>query len=781
VVVLHTSPRRIRPAGVLVALLAVPAALLVGVGPAQAATSRYVAVNDPACSDSGTGTQARPFCSIVRAAEVAVAGDTVVVSGGTYVGEVVPVNSGTSSAPITYRAATNENVVVTGGNRGFSVRSKSWITISGFQVTGTVDNGIYLKSATGITVSGNRVSFVGQPGSSSTTAQGIYLTGTKDSSLINNVTDHNSDTGIYVTTGNSGIDIRGNTSFANARGYTRAATGIDVRSPGNTVAKNVSYENEDSGIQLYNGANGTQVYGNLVYRNGDHGIDVLNSTDTVIVSNTVFENVTAGINLEGATGTAASSRGTLRNNISIDNGLGSTSTRGNVRVDASSLTGTTIDSDLVHLRISGTMFTWGTSFYSSVAALRTATGQETRGLEADPRWVAPSFGDFRLLAGSPAIDSADSGAPSQPLTDLAGAPRVDDPAMPNTGVGPRAFDDRGALEHKPVPVAVLSVTPSSGEAPLLVSADASGSSSPIGIASYAFDFGDGSAGTGPQTSASTSHSYPQVGTYTMTVTVTDTDGQSSTATAQVRARAPDEPPTAVLSVTPRSGAAPLAVTADASGSTDPDATPIDSYTFDFGDGTVVGPQPAATATHTYPAVGSFPVTVTVTDTAGNSATASDTVTVNDPNLVGNPGFETSTSGWNVSGRAGITLTRVAGGHTGSWAGQLTNTTTTTQADCTLNDAPNWIASTKAGTYRASLWVRSDTAGQVVRMRLREYNGSVFVASSPIVTATLGTTWTQLTVDITPQILGSTLDLTAYVTNAAPGPCFTADDISITLR
>ena len=79
--------------------------------------------------------------------------------------------------------------------------------------------------------------------------------------MINNTTDHNSDTGIYVTTGNSGIDIRGNTSFANARGYTRAATGIDVRSPGNTVANNVSYENEDSGIQLYNGATGTKVYG----------------------------------------------------------------------------------------------------------------------------------------------------------------------------------------------------------------------------------------------------------------------------------------------------------------------------------------------------------------------------------------------------------------------------------------------------------------------------------------------------------------------------------------
>ena len=58
-----------------------------------------------------------------------------------------------------------------------------------------------------------------------------------------------------------------------------------------------------------------------------------------------------------------------------------------------------------------------------------------------------------------------------------------------------------------------------------------------------------------------------------------------------------------------SGAAPLAVTADASASTDP--VGITGYTFSFGDGTVVGPQPGATVTHTYTAGGSFVLQVTV--------------------------------------------------------------------------------------------------------------------------------------------------------------------------
>ena len=138
----------------------------------------------------------------------------------------------------------------------------------------------------------------------------------------------------------------------------------------------------------------------------------------------------------------------------------------------------------------------------------------------------------------------------------------------------------------------------------------------------------------------------------------------------------NSPPVAALSVSPSSGNAPLPVTADASASTDTDANPIASYRFDFGDGTAaVGPQAAATATHTYTAAGSYTVTVRVTDTAGLSSTATKTVTVapaSGVNVVTNFGFESSTSGWNNNGRTGITVSRVAGGHSGDWTGLLAN-------------------------------------------------------------------------------------------------------------
>jgi len=232
-------------------------------------------------------------------------------------------------------------------------------------------------------------------------------------------------------------------------------------------------------------------------------------------------------------------------------------------------------------------------------------------------------------------------------------------------------------------------------------------------------------------------------------------------------------------VSPASGVAPLAVTADASASTDTDATPIASYIFAFGDGSApVGPQVDPTAMHTYATAGTYTVTVTVTDTAPQSSTATAPVTVA-RNLVGNPGFEVDLSGWNTSGSgAGITLVRVAGGHAGSWSARLANTSSS-PSTCTLNDSPNWVLQPSAGTYTASLWARADTAGASLKLRFREYVGQSPVGSQ-ITVATLGTSWQLVTVAYTPVQPGSsTLDFNAYVSSSPVGTCFYADDVVIT--
>ena len=185
------------------------------------------------------------------------------------------------------------------------------------------------------------------------------------------------------------------------------------------------------------------VVNNVVYRNGDHGIDNLRSVGTLIVSNTVYDSVDSGIEV------VSSSNVTLANNISVDNGNPKVRTQGNIRVDSSSASTTTVDYDLLYLSTPGVQVDWAGQQYSSLANFVAATGQEQHGLEADPKFKSAATGKFQLKAGSPAIDSANSGAPGQPDVDALGKSRKDDPATTNTGAGPRLFDDRGAYEFQP--------------------------------------------------------------------------------------------------------------------------------------------------------------------------------------------------------------------------------------------------------------------------------------------------------------------------------------------
>ena len=114
------------------------------------------------------------------------------------------------------------------------------------------------------------------------------------------------------------------------------------------------------------------------------------------------------------------------------------------------------------------LFVWGSTSYKTLSAFRTATGQEQHGVQADPLFVSATVDDFHLLEGSPAIDSADSSAPGEQTADFAGAPRVDDPATVDTGVGPRSYDDRGAYEFQPTssPFDIEKSTPGNSRADL---------------------------------------------------------------------------------------------------------------------------------------------------------------------------------------------------------------------------------------------------------------------------------------------------------------------------
>lgn len=192
------------------------------------------------------------------------------------------------------------------------------------------------------------------------------------------------------------------------------------------------------------------------------------------------------------------------------------------------------------------------------------------------------------------------------------------------------------------PTASFTANPTSGAAPLAVSFDASSSSDPENDAlTYAWAFGDGNTGAG----VSPNHTYVNTGTYTVTLTVSDGEFADQ-ATIVINALGSNLGPTAAFTATPTTGDAPLAVSFNASRSSDPENDPL-TYSWAFGDGNT---GTGVRSNHTYLGGGVFTVTLTVSD-GQSSDQATTTITVNADNQAPTALFITSA----VSGPAPLTV------------------------------------------------------------------------------------------------------------------------------
>jgi Right handed beta helix region len=439
---------------------AVPADGSASLRPLYAAAVTFTVDNrSRACTDDGPGTSAQPFCSIGAAVKMAVAGDTVRVTAGTYRGtEIDPRHSGTRARPIRFLA--RRGVRITGGEHAFVLVNRRSIVISGFTITKTSSYGIEVSGGSNIVISRNTVSFSGRP-VRGRAAAGIYVRNLHGGQVSFNSSHDNSSHGIYLLGTTTGVIVRRNRAYRNAYQYQRNANGIDDTAPGNTIVHNRTYSNEDSGINIFPGANRTIVSGNVSYHNGDHGIDNLDVTGGRVIGNTVFRNCTSGINIEGRSGNYV-----VENNIAVNNSTGAIVNptpinpphayvnncdrrNGNIGIYDSATESTTANFNLVWQSGSGTEYVWDGIGYSSRAALAAATEQETRGIFANPMFANPAAWNLRLTGHSPAIDSANSGVRGEQRRDVTGRRRVDDHHVANTGAGPRRYDDRGAFEFRP--------------------------------------------------------------------------------------------------------------------------------------------------------------------------------------------------------------------------------------------------------------------------------------------------------------------------------------------
>jgi hypothetical protein len=505
------------------------ALLLVPRTSALAAGVFYVDNASSACSNSGAGTEAQPYCTIAAAvAARGGPGTTILVKPGVYREQVSVNASGQSGSPFVIRAlgavtidaaddfsttaswtlgsgsvyraagvtwnpvqvfvddvrltkstsspstlAANSFVWVSGqglyvnlgganpgtrqtkvGRRtyGISMYARSYVTIDGFSIVRSEDRGLNLGDAcTNVSILRNRISYHAK--------QGLYVNGGSGFLFGSNTVTDNADHGIYAVTGVTGSIFEDNECARNAHPTVRSANGIYLYgAPGNVIRRNRFHHNQDSGLQIQSGSNGNVCYLNRSWLNGDHGYDHLFATNTIHVSDVAYGNYKDGFSIEGnATGTQ------IYNSIAVDNGL--TTGEFDLWVDSGSVQGFLSNYNIFWNSTSQAPFKYVSTTHTAIGTYRAASGQDAQSLQANPRFANANAGDFHLLAGSPAIDSGNSGVAYWQALDAVGVGRADDAATANTGAGPIAFGDRGSFEF----VGVVQSNPPVVTAPVNVS------------------------------------------------------------------------------------------------------------------------------------------------------------------------------------------------------------------------------------------------------------------------------------------------------------------------
>ena len=99
------------------------------------------------CNDTNSGAITTPWCTITKANTTLVAGKKVYIREGTYTTSYInPSNSGSAGSLIEYEAYSGEDVIISGTAYGVLINGKSYIKVSGIDVTGTTTMGMYITN-----------------------------------------------------------------------------------------------------------------------------------------------------------------------------------------------------------------------------------------------------------------------------------------------------------------------------------------------------------------------------------------------------------------------------------------------------------------------------------------------------------------------------------------------------------------------------------------------------------------------------------------------------------
>lgn len=420
------------------------------------AATYYVATNG---NDNNPGTSEQPFATVNKGATVATAGDTVIIRSGTYSPStrITVANSGTSTAPITFKAEVKHGAVIDGrsqvpnmtvdGRVGlFEMINKSWIIVDGLRVINSGFWGIWMNVCQNMTIR-NCSTY-------NTYGSGILATeaGSYNINIIDNVVqracmypDISVNTSECITVASvDTFEIAGNVVHDRPVDVSNGGEGIDAKNSctNGKIHSNVVFDLARVGIYVdaYSAdLSGVSVYANLVY-NCKAGIRVASESRGTVTNVSVHDNVVRDITkAEGIGIRGYLSQGPIKDVFIYQNTIvraGNTSPTStwencailcdsdhrndaNLVVRNNILYSVAANANGPHMRIvNPSDLTIDRNLFHGPAQ-STVTG--TNAIFADPLFVNAAGSDFHLQAGSPAIDAV-LGAPLSTL-DFDGIPR----------------------------------------------------------------------------------------------------------------------------------------------------------------------------------------------------------------------------------------------------------------------------------------------------------------------------------------------------------------------